>query len=117
MVGPFNRNRSFAGDAASLTLRVSVAITLAALSLSSDTASTPLSVSAAILGCLICSGLFTRGAAAASVVLMAFCDHDDLAVLLPIATESISLVLVGAGVWSLDALVFQNRISEWRNRG
>jgi hypothetical protein len=116
MERPLSRNRFPAGDAASLILRVSLTITLGILSVSSDTASTPLSVTAAILGCLIGSGLLTRGAAAASVGLVALCDHTDLLALLSTAAEAFSLVLVGAGAWSLDALFFYKRFPEWSNR-
>ena len=116
MERPLRRNRSPAGDAASLILRVSLTITLGILSVSSDTASTPLSVTAAILGCLIGSGLLTRGAAAASVGLVALCDHTDLIALLSIAAEALSLVLVGAGAWSLDALFFYKLFPGWSNR-
>ncbi len=116
MARRLRRNRSIAGDIASLTLRISLTVTLAGLSVSSDTASTPLSVTAAILGCLIGSGLLTRGAAAASVILITACDHDDLIALLPIAAEAFSLVLVGAGACSIDALVFHKRPPEWSDR-
>lgn len=116
MERPLRRNRFFAGDAASLILRASLAITLAILSVSSDTASTPLSVSAAILGCLIGSGFLTRAAAAASVALVALCDHSNLITLLSTAAEALSLVLVGAGAWSLDALVFYRRLPGWGPR-
>jgi len=116
MERPLRKNRHLAGDAASLILRVSLAITLGILSVSSDTASTPLSVSAAILGCLIGSGLLTRGAAAASVVLVAHCDHSGLIALTSTAAEAFALVLVGAGAWSLDALLFYNHLRGWRNR-
>ena len=116
MAHPLHRNRFLAGDVASLILRVSLTITLSILSVSSDTASTPLSVTAAILGCLIGSGLLTRGAAAASVALIASCDRGDLIALLSIAAEAFALVLVGAGAWSLDALVFCRRLPGWSNR-
>lgn len=116
MERPLRRNRSLAGDAASLILRVSLSITLAILSVSSDTASTPLSVTAAILGCLISSGFLTRGAAAASVTLIAVFDRADLIAVLPIAAEALSLVLVGAGTYSIDELVFHKRRSKWSNR-
>lgn len=107
------KNRSLAGDTASLTLRISLSIALAILSVSSDTVSTPVSVTAAILGCLIGSGLLTRGAATASLFLVAFSDHDDSVAVLSIAAEALALVLVGAGIYSLDALVLRKRASEW----
>jgi hypothetical protein len=116
MLRPLRKNRSLAGDAASLILRVSLTITLAVLSVSSDTGSPTISVSAAILGCLIGSGLLTRGAAATSVALIGICDHRDLVVLLPIAAEGFSLLLVGAGACSLDALVFHKRLNGWSYR-
>jgi len=115
-MAPLRRKRSFAGDTASLILRISLAITLAILSVSSDTVSTPLSVTSAVLGCLIGSGFLTRSAAAASVALILVFDHDDLIGLLPIVAEASSLVLVGAGAYSLDELVFRKRPAEWSNR-
>lgn len=108
MARPLRRNRFLAGDIASLILRISLSITLAVLSVSSDPVSTSLSVTAAILGCLIGSGFLTRGAAAASLILIAVSDHDLIAVL-PIAAEALSLVLVGAGAYSLDALALHRR--------
>lgn len=116
MLHPLRKNRSLAGDAASLVLRLSLTITLGVLSVSSDTGSPTISVTAAILGCLIGSGLLTRGAAAASVALIGFCNHRDLIVLLPIAAEGISLTLVGAGACSLDALVVHKRLDGWSYR-
>ena len=116
MARPLPRNRFLAGDAASLILRASLTITLAILSVSSNTASTRLSVTAAILGCLIGSGFLTRGAAAASVALAALCDHGDMTALVSTAAEALSLVLVGAGAWSLDALFSYNRFPGWWNR-
>lgn len=88
---------------------MSLSITLAVLSVSSDTASAPFSVTAAILGCLIGSGFLTRGAAAASLALIAVPDHDDLIAVLPVAAEALSLTLVGAGAYSLDALALRKR--------
>jgi hypothetical protein len=116
MERPLRRHRFVAGDIASLILRISLAVTLAILSVSSDIVSAPLSVSAAILGCLIGSGLFTRCAAAASVALIAFCDHTDPVALLSTAAGAFSLVLVGAGAWSLDGLFFYKRLPGWNNR-
>jgi hypothetical protein len=109
MARPLRRNRFLAGDIASLILRISLSITLAVLSVLSDTVSTPLSVTAAILGCLIGSGFLTRGAAAASLTLIAVSDHGDLIAILPITAEALSLVLVGAGAYSLDALALHKR--------
>jgi len=116
MLRPLRRKRSLAGDAASLVLRVSLTITLAVLSVSSDTGWPTISVAAAILGCLVGSGLLTRGAAAASVALIGVCYHRDLIALLPIAAEGFSLILVGAGACSLDALVFHKRLNGWSYR-
>jgi len=110
MARPLRRNRLLAGDIASLILRISLSITLAVLSVSSDTVSTPLSVTAAILGCLIGSGFHTRAAAVASLTVIAVSDHDDLITVLPIAAEALSLVLVGAGAYSLDALALHRRL-------
>jgi hypothetical protein len=110
------KSRFYAGDIASLILRASLTTTLALLSVSSDTASAPLSVTAAILGCFIGSGFLTRGAAAGSIALVAICDHTDLIALLSTAAAAISLVLVGAGAWSLDALIFYKRLPGWKNR-
>jgi hypothetical protein len=92
-------------------------MTLATLSMSSDTVSTPLSVGAAMLGCLIGSGFLARGAAAVTVVLIALVDHDDLIALVPVSAEACSLVLVGAGALSLDAFLFHKSPAEWRHRG
>lgn len=88
---------------------MSLSITLAVLSVSSDTISTSLSVTAAILGCLIGSGFLTRGAAAASLILIAVSEHGDLIAILTIAAEALSLLLVGAGAYSLDALALHKR--------
>ena len=117
MVRPLRRNRFVAGDVATLILRVSLTTTLATLSMSADTVSTPLSVAAAMLGCLVGSGFLARGAAAMSIVLIAVVDHDDLIALVPMSAEACSLVLVGAGALSLDALVFHKRPAEWRPGG
>lgn len=116
MLRPLRKNRSPAGDAASLVLRLSLTITLGVLSVSSDTGSPTISVTAAILGCLIGSGLLTRSAAVASVALISLCNHRDLIALLPIAAEGISLMLVGAGACSLDALVVHKRLGGWSYR-
>lgn len=99
-----------------MILRVSLAITLAVLSVSSDTVSTPLSVTSAILGCLIGSGFLTRGAATVSLALIAASTRDDPIALLPIVAEAVSLMLVGAGAYSLDEVIFHKRLSEWSNR-
>ena len=115
MARPLRKFRSCAGDTASLILRVSLAVTLAILSVSFDTVSTPLSVASAILGCLIGSGFLTRGAAAASLALIAASTHEDLIALLPIVAEAASIMLVGAGGYSLDELIFHKRLSEWSN--
>lgn len=114
MARPIHRNRFPAGDIASLVLRLSLGTTLAAVSLSNDTVSTTVSISAAVLGCLIGSGLFTRAAAGAGVVLIAVCDRLGMIAIMPLAAEAISLVLVGSGAFSLDALVSRKRLWEWR---
>jgi hypothetical protein len=116
MARSLRRNRFAAGDVASLILRVSLTTTLATLSMSADTVSTPLSVGAAMLGCLVGSGFLARGAAAMSLVLIVVVDHDDLIALVPMSAEACSLVLVGAGALSLDALVLRRRLPEWRHR-
>ncbi len=110
------RNRFFAGAAASLILRVSLAVTLAILSMTWDTISPPLSVTSAVLGCLIASGFLARGAAFATIALLAAFRHEDLAFLLPIAAEASSILLVGAGAFSIDELVLHRRLTGWRDR-
>ncbi|MFA6115230.1 MAG: hypothetical protein WC729_14620 [Sphingomonas sp.] len=99
-----------------MILRLSLTITLAILSLASDGVSTPVSVTAAMLGCLIGSGFFTRSAAAASIVLIIVEDHNDLIALMSIAADAIALLLLGAGACSLDELVIRTRFSAWRDR-
>ena len=115
MPRPLLKSRSVKDDSASLILRMSLMMTLAILSMSADATSTSLSVTAAILGCLIGSGFLTRAAAIASIALVTVVDHNNLVALVPIAAEAFALVLVGAGAYSLDEFAFHRRLSEWSN--
>lgn len=110
MLRRLHRNRAAAVDAASLIIRLSLTVTLVFLSISSDTGSPAISVTAAMLGCLIGSGLLTRAAAAASLALMIPFYHDDPMAFPPIVAEVVSLILLGAGTCSVDALVVRMRI-------
>lgn len=93
-------------------LRLSIAGTLAVLSVDYDGASSSLSIISALLACLIAGGFLTRLAASifAAASLLSIVLHDVSLFYAPIAIEGLALAILGPGGWSVDAFNTNRRL-------